>query len=453
MSQSPWFKLVARNHSPLHISALYSQKHEGVEVGALSWRSNVDLVVKCEKPLAYLFGNSELIPTTTNFPDLLKTINPELDAALDQIIAHIEADLQLEPTNDESKLADLYQKFRTDSGFMVLGYSLAYFIEQKLKEVFGENRWKEIAPHALHPFKKTLWASELEEISRQHALFAEGKLDEQELKKVAASLAQKYGFVHGEYVGREWSEEDYVQEIKTSTQEAQKKEGQEFFTNTNLDPYEKWLVLVAQKSSFIFDEGKTALVRANWALRRSLAALGHDEKLILNLTEAEFLLWLKDKKLPDMQLLKERDLYFAIYREGDLYEEYTGKNEVEALIKKFGITEFALISELPAEIKGQIAFKGKVTGKVRIVFTQKDAEQLQDGEILVASMTTPELIGAMRKSAAFVTDEGGVTCHAAIIAREMRKPCVVGTEIATRVLKSGDLVEVDANTGIVTILN
>jgi pyruvate,water dikinase len=51
-----------------------------------------------------------------------------------------------------------------------------------------------------------------------------------------------------------------------------------------------------------------------------------------------------------------------------------------------------------------------------------------------------------------VTDEGGVTCHAAIVAREMKKPCIIGTKIATKVLKDGDLVEVDANKGVVKIL-
>jgi len=55
----------------------------------------------------------------------------------------------------------------------------------------------------------------------------------------------------------------------------------------------------------------------------------------------------------------------------------------------------------------------------------------------------------MKKAVAFVTDEGGITCHAAIISREMKKPCIIGTKIATRALKDGDLVEVDANKGVV----
>lgn len=80
------------------------------------------------------------------------------------------------------------------------------------------------------------------------------------------------------------------------------------------------------------------------------------------------------------------------------------------------------------------------------------ANELQEGEILVTAMTTPEFLPALKKASAFITDEGGIASHAAITAREMRKPCILGTRIATQVLKDGDFVEVDANQGIIKIL-
>lgn len=67
-------------------------------------------------------------------------------------------------------------------------------------------------------------------------------------------------------------------------------------------------------------------------------------------------------------------------------------------------------------------------------------------------MTTPDFVPIMKRASAFVTDEGGITCHAAIVSREMKKPCIIGTKIATQVLKDGDLVEVDADKGVVKIL-
>lgn len=105
------------------------------------------------------------------------------------------------------------------------------------------------------------------------------------------------------------------------------------------------------------------------------------------------------------------------------------------------------------ELEGQIAFKGYAKGKVRIIKRKIDVENLKEGEILVSPMTTPDFVMAMKKSSAIVTDEGGLTCHAAIVSREMGKPCIVGTKNATKIFKDGDIVEVDADKGIVRKLN
>jgi phosphoenolpyruvate synthase/pyruvate phosphate dikinase len=110
---------------------------------------------------------------------------------------------------------------------------------------------------------------------------------------------------------------------------------------------------------------------------------------------------------------------------------------------------------LPKEtdgIKGQIGNSGKVVGRVKIIFNPKENKILSKGEILVTGMTTPDFIPLMKKASAFITDEGGITCHAAIVAREMNKPCIIGTRIATKVLHDGDFVEVDADKGLVKIL-
>lgn len=104
-------------------------------------------------------------------------------------------------------------------------------------------------------------------------------------------------------------------------------------------------------------------------------------------------------------------------------------------------------------IKGTIANPGKVTGKVRIIKDFHDIKQFIEGEILVANTTHPNYLPAMKKAKAFITNEGGVICHAAIVSRELNKPCIVGTKIATKMLRDEDLVEVDADNGIVKILN
>ncbi len=114
---------------------------------------------------------------------------------------------------------------------------------------------------------------------------------------------------------------------------------------------------------------------------------------------------------------------------GNLYQE-----EIDKSVKQF---------------PGMATFLGKVKGTVKIVNTPEEMDKVRKGDILVSIATNPSIVPAMSKAAAFVTDTGGITCHAAIVAREMKKPCIIGTKIATKVLKDGDKVMVDANKGIV----
>ncbi|MEI6649986.1 MAG: PEP-utilizing enzyme [Candidatus Moraniibacteriota bacterium] len=100
-------------------------------------------------------------------------------------------------------------------------------------------------------------------------------------------------------------------------------------------------------------------------------------------------------------------------------------------------------------IEGSVASRGTAIGKAKIVLTQVDFSKLERGDVLVTSMTRPEFVPIMERAAAIVTDEGGITCHAAIVSRELGIPCVIGTQVATRKLHDGDVIEVDAIHGIV----
>ena len=101
-------------------------------------------------------------------------------------------------------------------------------------------------------------------------------------------------------------------------------------------------------------------------------------------------------------------------------------------------------------VRGLGAAPGAASGTVRRVAEIADGEKLQEGEILVTHMTAPDWVPLMRKAAAIVTDSGGMTCHAAIVSRELGIPCVVGTADATKVLRDGEVVTVDATKGAVT---
>lgn len=122
--------------------------------------------------------------------------------------------------------------------------------------------------------------------------------------------------------------------------------------------------------------------------------------------------------------------------------------------KKF-LKQFNIIKEDLTNIKvlqGDTATSGQAKGKVKIINFPEDMKGMQEGDIMISTSTTPDLVPAMKKAAAIVTEQGGITSHAAIISRELGIPCVVGTKIATKVLKDGDLVDVDATHGKVTII-
>lgn len=156
----------------------------------------------------------------------------------------------------------------------------------------------------------------------------------------------------------------------------------------------------------------------------------------------------------DVDTLNERYRYSVIVFAKNQKPEMVTGDKAKKIVSKMNIKQEVEedYSEV-TEFVGQPAYPGKATGKVVIVNTIEDMKKMQQGDILVSEMTIPEIVAAMKKAAAFVTDMGGITCHAAIVARELGTPCVIGTKIATKVLEDGDIVEVDAEQGIVKIIS
>lgn len=147
--------------------------------------------------------------------------------------------------------------------------------------------------------------------------------------------------------------------------------------------------------------------------------------------------------------LRWRKRFFLVVFEPKTGVKYFSGGKAKKMFKPF--LKINVNKELK-EFKGLVVNRGRVQGVVKIIKSPKEAEKMKKGEILVAAMTSPDYIVALRKASAVVTDEGGMTCHAAIVSRELKIPGIVATRIATKVLKDGDLVEVDANKGVVRIL-
>ena len=124
--------------------------------------------------------------------------------------------------------------------------------------------------------------------------------------------------------------------------------------------------------------------------------------------------------------------------------------EISKALSIFGLN--AKNEDVKTKVRGTVASRGNASGFVAIVKGVKDLKKVKMGYILVAVTTHPDYVPAMRRAAAIVTDEGGVTSHAAIVSREFGIRCIVGTKSGTRVFKDGDRVIVDAEKGTVNKL-
>ncbi|MFA5183983.1 MAG: PEP-utilizing enzyme [Patescibacteria group bacterium] len=145
----------------------------------------------------------------------------------------------------------------------------------------------------------------------------------------------------------------------------------------------------------------------------------------------------------DRAELTKRISHSFIYQKGEHYEILSGHTAENVAQQIFEHQDQSHIQDF----RGLTASTGRARGLAKIVTSVKEIDKVKVGDILVAVMTRPDYIMGIKKAAAIVTDEGGITCHAAIISRELGIPCIIGTKIGTKILKDGDLIEVNANHG------
>ena len=144
--------------------------------------------------------------------------------------------------------------------------------------------------------------------------------------------------------------------------------------------------------------------------------------------------------------IKERKNGFVMFFNSNKELTCVSGNEVKITMRKL---DLSAREDYFTEIRGVTASNGIAQGRVTIVKGVKDLYKVKKGDVLVAVTTHPDYVPAMQKVVAIVTDEGGLTSHAAIVARELSVPCIVGTKNASKILKDNDKVEVDANMGLV----
>ncbi|MDD4901079.1 MAG: PEP-utilizing enzyme [Patescibacteria group bacterium] len=211
----------------------------------------------------------------------------------------------------------------------------------------------------------------------------------------------------------------------------QAEERQKILKKYNFDPSAKKIFKIFSILSDWRDERKAELTcKINYDLERFLDKLAELNNLPVSLLFYAYISELTTFKLsaPYIELLRKR--------RGGLYAVYEGENSKYIFL--YGKDALRLSKALQHKIRsvservnGSIAFPGIIRGKVRVVNSFKEMRKMQKGEIMLSVMTRPDLLPAIKKASAIVTDEGGITCHAAIISRELKIPCLVGTQVAT----------------------
>ncbi len=215
----------------------------------------------------------------------------------------------------------------------------------------------------------------------------------------------------------------------------------DYFSPADLEKYMPILVEARVYAEPVFEKTEK-LVRNT--INQISKKTGIEESLVSSFTKEELCDYFDKGILPKIEELKRRKEKAILWSTPKDYGYFVGEeaDKIEKIIQH----------KITHDLKGEIGYKGIVRGTVRIINNPNKYDRFNEGDVLVTGMTRPEFLPLINKSSAILTDAGGVLSHAAIMARELKKPCIIGMQVVTQVLKDGDLVEIDANVGIVRIL-
>lgn len=262
-----------------------------------------------------------------------------------------------------------------------------------------------------------------------------------------------------EYIGR-WQEllkskVDPVELLKTTVHGRNRvmRQQTKIIRDLRLTPYLADLVELGQSMVFIKDFRKDALYHGMYSYEPLLREIGRRLGLTIHQMWAMNTWEIAPALLHhrfDVDVLNARQKNAVAFADRKRYIIYTGDG-AKKFLRTLRFEKQAHASS--SELTGTPACIGKVTGIVKIINIPSEMSKMKPGDVMVAHNTNPNLVPAMKKAAALISEAGGLTCHTAIVARELQTPCIVGVAGAIRVLKDGDRVEVDATQGVVRKLN
>ncbi len=214
---------------------------------------------------------------------------------------------------------------------------------------------------------------------------------------------------------------------------------------------DRWLtnvITMSEMMTHMQDYRKLALIRwshfAHIMFREMARRRNTDAIAFMNVVEPEMYDFFIRQQF-DHRKIRERIQNSFFYGTPAGYHIYEGAN-IRKYVRR---SDFFPPVKRSGYAQGVTACPGSVTGTARIVMNAHQPGVFRKGDVLITNNTTPEFVPLMKKASAIVTEQGGITTHAAIVSRELRVPCIIGTQVATRVFKTGDRVAVDATKGVI----
>lgn len=264
------------------------------------------------------------------------------------------------------------------------------------------------------------------------------------INKVNVScILKEYFWIRNSYYGiHRLTEEEVRTEIKKKIGK-KKANAAKVEDPTSISPE---LVQIGKEMVLMQDKRKKYMMQAAYYLHEHLKAVGNKYHLSMPLME---------QSLPQ-EILKIQSLMPGFKEQLTIRQRactiiYDPKKEIRVFNGQILFPK-GVQKKAKFEVRGIVACGGKAVGRAKIIKNVDEIYKVNHGDIIVSPMTSPDLMPAIRRCVAIVTDFGGITCHAAIVAREFTIPCIVGTKDATEIIHEDDLVEVDANSGIVKVL-
>jgi len=399
-----------------------------------------------------------------NNPNYLKEIKADWHKKLkkiDTIIAKLhKTNLSKLPNN---KLADLYsqyyQLYLDEFGeFMALGDAISMHADRYLvpefEKVLGDD-FVEVFPQLITTKHKSFIDKELQDRQKLISIYSQKNNVPQSLLD---KHAKKYFYIKNNYAHAIYlTDNDFLKIIKESYKKtksekikrARKKNRlskSSFIEKYKLTSWHRLLLCIIDEFFGIQDTRKKYVLISNYYQFKFLEEASKRTNIPLSLLKYSIYYEYRDILLGEIKNkdeLKKRKKMSLCVQLPNKCEIYTG---IQA---KKAFDYFNKQDKGKDVIQGIVASKGRARGRVKIILKINDMQKMKQGDIIVSSMTRPEMVPAMKKAAGIITDEGGLTCHAAIVSRELNIPCIIGAKNATRLLRNGDLVEIDAQKGLI----